>query len=135
MQDFWRPVTSFDISRPHSPKNNQFVLTRALAMEKNLQLLLESAPITHDEVIYSIIFASQRAGFIALKNLLQESLTQESTEPDAIKESVTLLLENIRHLQKAHETLWTIENSNAFPNSIIRKYEQMIAELTNSTFD
>jgi hypothetical protein len=134
-QDFWRPVTSADVSLKHHPANNRFVLARALAMEENLQLLLESAPIIHDEILYSLIFASQRAGFIALKNLLQESLTQESIEQDAIRESVTLLLENIRHLQKAHETLWTIENSNAFPSSIIRKYEKKIVELANSTLD
>lgn len=128
-QDFWRPVTPTNTSYTHNPTNNQLVLTRALTLEKTLQLLAESAPIAHDEILYSMIFASQRAEFIALKNLLQESFTQQSTAPNAIHETVDMLLENIRHLKQAHQTLWSIENSNAFPDNIAQKYDQMIAEL------
>ena len=133
-RDFWRSVITVDTLQIHNPSNNRFVLTQALTLEKKLQFLSESVHIAHDEALYSIIFALQRAGFIALKNLLQESLTQQTTDQNAIKESVALLLENIRHLKKAHQTLWTIENSNAFPNSIAQKYDQMIAELETFEF-
>ena len=95
-----------------SPANNRFVLTQALAMEKKLQLLLDSAPIMHDEVLYSMIFAAQRAGFIALKNLLQESLTQQNAKTETIQETIELLRENLQHLKMAHEIVWSIENDN-----------------------
>jgi hypothetical protein len=128
-QDFWRSITTTGVSSAYNPANNQFVLTRALALEEKLQLLLESAPIAHDEIVYSMIFAAQRTGFIALKNLLQESLTQQSTEQETIQETVTILLENIRHLKTAHKTLWGIETDSAFPTAIAQKYEQMLQEL------
>ena len=131
-QVFWRSIATTGISPAYSPTNNRFVLTRALALEEKLQLLLESAPIMHDEIIYSMLFAAQRTGFIALKNLLQESLTQQSSEPQTVKETVSILLENIRHLKKAHETLWSTETDSAFPADITQKYNQMILELENT---
>ena len=146
-QDFLRPVTSWikgqqqrhyegDSPKQSSandinPANNRFVLTRALALEERLQLILENNPIMHDEIVYSLIFACQRAAFIALKNLLQESLAQQSTEPETIQETVEILRENIRHLKQAHETLWTIENNSALPKSIAQKYDWMSSELEN----
>jgi hypothetical protein len=127
--DFWRSVTTTDISSTHNPAYNRSLLKRALALEKKLQLLLESAPIMHDEIIYSMLFSTQRAEFIALKNLLQESLTQQSTERQTIQETIDILLENIRHLKQAHEMLWRIETDSAFPTVMTQQYEQMIFEL------
>jgi hypothetical protein len=107
-RDFWESVKTTNLTLAHNPANNRFVLDRALALENTLQLLLDSLPIAHDEIIYSMIFATQRSGFIALKNLLQESLAQQRVEPEAIQETLELLLQNIIHLKKAHETLWKI---------------------------
>jgi len=125
--DFWRPATSDSVS--HNPANNRFVLARALAMEERLQLILDSAPIMHDEILYSMIFAAQRAGFIALKNLLQESLTQQSAEPETTQETVELLRENIQHLKQAHEMLWGVENDSAVPENVAQRYDRMLNEL------
>jgi murein L,D-transpeptidase YcbB/YkuD len=134
--DFWRPVVYDAYSEymeeipAHNPANNRFVLTQALALEETLQLLLETAEIRNDAVLYFTLFATQRAGFIALKNLLQESLSQQTTEPETIQETITLLLETIRHLQEVHEILWNIENASPFPPAIVQQYEGMIFELT-----
>ena len=98
-------------------------------MEEKLQLLFESAEIANYHILYSMLFAAQRAEFIALKNLLQESLDKQSTENQTIKETVSLLLENIRHLKNAHAALWAIENDGDFPPDIAQQYEQMILEL------
>jgi hypothetical protein len=130
-QDFWRSVTRTGVSPAYNPANNRFVLTRALALEEKLQLLLESAPIMHDEIIYSMIFAAQRTGFIAMKNLLQESLTQQSTEQQTMQETIDLLRENIQNLKQAHKTLRSIETNSAFPADIVQKYDQMLRELEN----
>ncbi|MCL2041051.1 MAG: glycoside hydrolase family 20 zincin-like fold domain-containing protein [Bacteroidales bacterium] len=128
-QDFWDSVTLDGVS--HDPANNRFVLTRALALEERLQLFLDSAPIMHDEILYSMIFAAQRAGFIALKNLLQESLTQQSAETETVQETVELLYKNIQHLKHAHEIVWSVENDAAFPESVAQKYDRMLTELEN----
>ena len=128
-QIFWRSVTPDSAVLTHSPAYNRFVLERALAMEEKLQLLFESAEIANYHILYSMLFAAQRAEFIALKNLLQESLDKQSTENQTIKETVSLLLENIRHLKNAHAELWTIENDGDFPPDITQQYEQMILEL------
>jgi len=125
-REFWRPVSPSGISQKHNPANNRFVLNRAMALEKSLQLLLDTLSIKNDVILYSTIFAAQRAGFIALKNLLQESLSQQNTDLKTIQETTDILLENIRHLKKAHETLWGIENSTMFPESIVREYDRMI---------
>jgi len=129
--DFWRPVTPSGGSQKYNPANNRFVLERAMALEETLQMLLDNETIKHDEIIYSIIFAAQRAGFIALKNLLQESLAQQNTESENIQETVDLLLENIRHLKKAHQTLWSIENATPFPITIEKKYDMISDSINN----
>jgi hypothetical protein len=111
--------------------DNKTLFNKALGMEQTLLFFIDNFTIQHDDVLFSMLFATQRIEFIALKRLLQENCNNpEQNNSEYQRKAVKLLQDNIFHLKTAHETLWQIENNSVFPQSIISQYDTMFSELT-----